>query len=199
MAILAPLQEGMQALPAEEVANEGARALRKVNLERFKAKLRDQYLEGKGVDASQALADAMGSIQEAQRRTSAPRTPTRHGCLTTPSSLWERGLFCPLELDDPEDIPNVGDIKEKYVPDPESIKISASGTRTAPTRWPQPRPTPPASSSASRSSPTASAATTSTTTAAHDLLKGPEYNRNKAYIRRLRKKRHRTRGTRRRC
>ena len=27
MAILAPLQEGMQALPAEEVANEGARAL----------------------------------------------------------------------------------------------------------------------------------------------------------------------------
>ena len=29
MAILAPLQEGMQALPAEEVANEGARALRK--------------------------------------------------------------------------------------------------------------------------------------------------------------------------
>ena len=66
MAILAPLQEGMQALPAEEVANEGAGALRKVNLERFKAKLRDQYLEGKGVDASQALADATGSIQEAQ-------------------------------------------------------------------------------------------------------------------------------------
>ena len=29
MAILAPLQEGMQALPAEEVANEGARALRR--------------------------------------------------------------------------------------------------------------------------------------------------------------------------
>ena len=48
------------ALPAEEVANEGARAL-----ERFKAKLRDQYLEGNGVDASQALADAMGSIQGA--------------------------------------------------------------------------------------------------------------------------------------
>ena len=57
MAILAPFEEGMQALPAEEVANE---------VERFKAKLRDQYLEGKGVDASQALADAMGSIQEAQ-------------------------------------------------------------------------------------------------------------------------------------
>ena len=28
----------------------------------------------------------------------------------------ERGLFCPLELDDFEDIPNVGDIKEKCVP-----------------------------------------------------------------------------------
>ena len=61
MAILAPLQEGMQALPAEEVANKGGRAL-----ERTKAKLRDQYLEGKGVDASQALADAMGSIQDEQ-------------------------------------------------------------------------------------------------------------------------------------
>ena len=59
----------------------GSRALRKVNLEQFKAKLQDQYLEGKGVDASQALADAMGSIQEANKRTS-----TRHGCLTTPSS-----------------------------------------------------------------------------------------------------------------
>ena len=55
-----------------------------------------------------------------RRRTSAPRTPTRRGCLTTPSSPWpddlrqalERGLFCPLELDDSEDIPNV----EKYVP-----------------------------------------------------------------------------------
>ena len=60
MAILAPLQEGMQALPSEEVANEGAPAL--------KAKLRDQYLEGKGVDASQALAEAMGSIQEAANK-----------------------------------------------------------------------------------------------------------------------------------
>ena len=38
MAILAPLQEGMQALPSDEVANEGARVRRKVNLERFKAK-----------------------------------------------------------------------------------------------------------------------------------------------------------------
>ena len=73
MAILAPLQEGMQALPSEEVANEGARALRKVNLERFSAKLQDQYLEG--VDASQALAEAMGSIQEAP----SCRTPSCHG------------------------------------------------------------------------------------------------------------------------
>ena len=36
-----------KALPSDEVANEGARALSKVNLERFKAKLRDQYLEGR--------------------------------------------------------------------------------------------------------------------------------------------------------
>ena len=108
----------MQALPSDEVANEGARAFRKVNLERFKAKLRDQYLEGKGVDASQALAEAMGSIQEAQ---AANRTPTRHGCSTPLEvSAWpdffrkalERGLFCPLELEDPDNIFVVGDIKE---------------------------------------------------------------------------------------
>ena len=57
MAILAPLQKGMQALPSEEVANEGARAVRKVNLPgAVQAKLRDQYLDGKGVtqDTNQA-------------------------------------------------------------------------------------------------------------------------------------------------
>ena len=108
MAILAPLQEGTQALPSEEVANEGARALRKVNLERFKE-----------------TSTWRGRVL-LRRRTS--RTPTRHGCLTTLSSPWkcrrgrmisgrpERGLFCPLELDDPEDIFHIQDIKEKYVP-----------------------------------------------------------------------------------
>ena len=40
MAILAPPHKGMQALPAEEVANEGARPQ--------EDKLRDRYLEGKG-------------------------------------------------------------------------------------------------------------------------------------------------------
>ena len=45
---------------------------RKVNLE-----LRDQYLEGKGVDASQALAEAMGSTQEAQ---AANKRGTRRRC-----------------------------------------------------------------------------------------------------------------------
>ena len=59
----------------------------------------------------QALAEGMGSIQEAQEANKRIRTPTRHGCSTTLSNP-----LCPLELDDPEDIPNVGDIKEKYVP-----------------------------------------------------------------------------------
>ena len=48
MAILAPLQEGMQALPSEEVANEGARALRKVNLERFKGQPRAPGIQPMG-------------------------------------------------------------------------------------------------------------------------------------------------------
>ena len=46
-----------------------------------------------------------------RRRTSAPNTPTRHGCLLGSVGVrqaLERGLFCPLELDDPEDMP--GDI-----------------------------------------------------------------------------------------
>ena len=66
--------------------------------------------------------------------------------------------------------------------DPESIKIAFRVRNTDGTN--PLAPATPASSSASRSSPTASAATTSTTTAAplavHDLLKGREYNRNKA-------------------
>ena len=74
MAILAPLQEDMQ----------GAPALRKVNLERFKAKLRTQDVSAWPDDLRQAL---------------------------------ERGLFCPLELDDPEDIPNAGG-SERLTPAP---------------------------------------------------------------------------------
>ena len=66
MAVLAPIQEGMQSLPDAEVASVGA-TLRKVNLERFRAKLRDQYLEGKSADTTKAIEEAMGSIQEAQR------------------------------------------------------------------------------------------------------------------------------------
>ena len=98
MAILAPLQEGMQALPSDEVANAGARALSKINL-----------VQGQAERPVPGSTEAMGSIQEAHRRqTSASRTPTRHGCSTTLSSPWkpddlrkalERGLFCPL--DDP--------------------------------------------------------------------------------------------------
>ena len=61
-----------------------------------------------------------------RRRTSALRTPTRHGCLTTPSTpwrcrhgqmisgrLWRGGCSALWSW---MDIPNVGDIKEKYVP-----------------------------------------------------------------------------------
>ena len=107
MAILAPLQEGMQALPAEEVANEGARA--KVNLERFKAKLRDH---SGGAGGEQAHPGHQLGVD------AYPHPPALK-ILAWPDDLrqaLERGLFCPLELDDPEDIPNVGDIKEKYVP-----------------------------------------------------------------------------------
>ena len=82
--------------------------------ERFKAKLRDQYLEGKGVDASQALAEAMGSIQEAaNKRTQDTNQAWMLNHTLQPLQALERGLFCPLELDD---IPQMGDIKEKYVP-----------------------------------------------------------------------------------
>ena len=41
------------------------------------------------------------------------------GRLAWPDDLrkaLERGLFCPLKLEDPDDIPPLGDIKEKYVP-----------------------------------------------------------------------------------
>ena len=80
----------------------------------------------RGVDASQALAKAMGSIQEAQEANKRTQDTNQAWMLNHTLKLLEvpddlrqvveRGLFCPLELDDPENIPNVGDIKEKYVP-----------------------------------------------------------------------------------
>ena len=66
MAVLAPIQEGMQSVPADEVANAGSSDLRKVNLERFREKLREQYLEGRSADAGKALTKAIGSLTEAQ-------------------------------------------------------------------------------------------------------------------------------------
>ena len=55
----------MQALPAEEVANKGARALTKVTWR------------------VRVSTPARAPFRRRRRRTSAPRTPTRHGCLTT--------------------------------------------------------------------------------------------------------------------
>ena len=74
--------------------------LRKVNLERFKAKLRDQYLEGKGVDASQALADAMGSIQEAQEANKRTQDTNQAWMLNHTLHPWESpvGLVFPLSV-----------------------------------------------------------------------------------------------------
>ena len=92
----------MQALPSQEVANEGARALQEGQP---KAKLRDQYPEGKGVDASQALAEAMGEAQEANKRTHNTNQAwmLNHTLKPLEVSAWpddlrqalERGLFCP--------------------------------------------------------------------------------------------------------
>ena len=86
-------------------------------------------MEGKGVDASQALAEAMGSIQEAQAANKRIQDTNQawmlnHTLKPLEVSAWpddlkkalERGLFCPLKLDDPDHILVVGDIKEKYVP-----------------------------------------------------------------------------------
>ena len=122
----APLQKGMQALPAEEVANEGARALRKVNLEQFKAKLRDQYLEGKGVDASQALADAMGSIQEAQEANKRTQHTNqawmlnhtlrcRHGQMIS-GRLWRGGCSAPWSWMTPRTSPTWGTSRRSTSP-----------------------------------------------------------------------------------
>ena len=89
--------------PCRQSGQRGSPGPQEGQPERFKAKLRDQYLEGKGVDASQALADAMGSIQEAQEANSAPRTwMLNHTLQPLEVSAWpddlrqalERGLFC---------------------------------------------------------------------------------------------------------
>ena len=87
MAILAPLQEGMQALPAEEVANEGARALRSTWSDSRPSCKISTWRARVSTPARHWLM-RWAPFRRRRRRTSAPRTPTRHGCLTTPSSPW---------------------------------------------------------------------------------------------------------------
>ena len=64
------------------MANEGARALRKVNLERFKAKLRDETStwRGRALTPARHWLRRWAPFRRLRRRTSAPRIPTRHGC-----------------------------------------------------------------------------------------------------------------------
>ena len=111
MAILAPLQEGMQALPSEEVANEGARALRKVNLSDSRPSCETSTWRGRALTPARHWLRRWAPFRRLRRRTSAPRTPTRHMCSTTLLEVSSQagpgeGAILP---------PQVGDIKEKCV------------------------------------------------------------------------------------
>ena len=131
MAVLAPIQEGMQSVPADEVANAGSSGLRKVNLERFREKLREQYLEGRSADAGKALTEAMGLVTEAQAANQ--RIQEANQAWMKKVSVWptelqralEKGLFCL------EDLPPAGDIKEKYIPFIQQLRESRNPWKEA--------------------------------------------------------------------
>ena len=84
------------------------------------------------------LAPLQKGMQRLRRRTSAPRTPTRnHTLKPLEVSAWpddlrqalERGLFCPLDLDDPEDIPNVASRRSMSPTSGDSASRRTHGTR----------------------------------------------------------------------
>ena len=90
MAILAPLQEGMQLVPSK-----------KVNLERFKAK--------KGLTPARHWLRRWAPFRRPRRQTSESgyqpgMQPHSQALGSVGVAALERGLFCPLELEDPDDI-----------------------------------------------------------------------------------------------
>ena len=90
MAIVAPLQEGMQALPAEEVANEGARPSERSTWSDSRPSCEISTCRVRVSTPARHWLMRWAPFRRRRRRTSAPRTQTRRGCLTTPSSPWSK-------------------------------------------------------------------------------------------------------------
>ena len=106
--VLAPIQEGMQAVPASEVRNSGSDLLQKVNLLDFKAALKKRMLEetsGRTEDALQAAITSMEKAKAANKQIQDQGTAFMEQFALNPVeiSAWptelknklERGLFCP--------------------------------------------------------------------------------------------------------
>ena len=126
--VLAPIQEGMQAVPAS-VRNSGADLLRKVNLLDFKAALKKRMLEETSGSAEASLQAAITSMEKAKaanKQIQDQGTAFMEQFALNPVeiSAWptelkhklERGLFCPTAPLDWHEVPDPSDMLRHYIP-----------------------------------------------------------------------------------
>lgn len=113
--VLAPFQEGLHDAAESEVLSEGARLVRQANLETFRTKLRENWLEGNqgATDALQKAQTDLETAKAANRRVleEGQRWMKAHALQPDDRSIWseemktmmEGGLFCPIDCD-PDDV-----------------------------------------------------------------------------------------------
>ena len=125
--VLGPLQEGIQAVPDSSIFSRGVDLLRRTNLEKLREKMKESLLEGES-HTIEAITQAQTSVEEARlanKRIQEQGTEWMKKYALRPEdpSLWpeefkaklERGLFCPIDIDDEADHLAPPEINSQYL------------------------------------------------------------------------------------
>ena len=111
LAVLGPIQEGMQEAADSQVQSKGVELLRRTNLETLREKLKASLLEGKRttVEAIESAQTSLTEAKEANKRVQEQGQAWMQKYTLVPEdpSLWpeefktkmEQGLFCPVDAD----------------------------------------------------------------------------------------------------
>ena len=125
--VLSSIQEGLQAVPDSSVLSRGVDLLRRTNLEKLKEKMKDSLLEGKRHTVAD-ITQAQTSVEEARlanKRLQDQGTEwmKKYSLQPEDPSVWpeefkaklERGLLCPIDIDDDADRLAPPEINAEYL------------------------------------------------------------------------------------
>ena len=125
--VLSSIQEGLQAVPDSSVLSRGVDLLRRTNLEKLKEKMKDSLLEGKRHTVAD-ITQAQTSVEEARlanKRLQGQGTEwmKKYSLQPEDPSVWpeefkaklERGLLCPIDIDDDADRLAPPEINAEYL------------------------------------------------------------------------------------